>query len=586
MADLEIIKNLKNNNKKKNPIITFFQIIGVVVLLSFSFYHLAYANKTLPGVFIGDIDFSGLGEQEVDAKLDKMEQMVGSTWVLMVGSNSFKVKADDLGLVFQKQETKDRLFNAGRQKNLLRSFKDKFYALTVGLEVMPIYDIDNKLLTNYIDTLVIESSLQYQDAIFILGNEEELLLVGDEKGYTVDKSEIVKTINNYYFKFRLSSEPVSGEIINSVIVTPDLEGYFDTISQFLDSDFTIKYENLTFTPTKKEKLSFVSIDAKNKELVVDVHENEYLKAIINQINRPITTEVLQIEEEKVISFTPAKNGLKVDEDAFSKDLIGAIFNEDTARIVNVPVVISEAEKRANEYGINELVGSGDTTYFHSALNRVFNVNLAANRVTNVLVPPNSEFSFNEVVGEVSASTGYKQAYIIYNNKTILGDGGGLCQVSTTLYRAILDAGLPVVNRVGHAYRVGYYEQNSGPGLDATVFVPSVDLKFFNDTGHYLLIVSESIPEEYYLKYSIYGTNDGRKVTLTEPVIKSQTAPPDPIYQDDPTLSKGVIKQVEWASWGAVVEYSRTVERDGEVVYEDIFKTNYKPWAAAYLVGTK
>jgi len=503
----------------------------------------------------------------------------------MVGSNSFKVKADDLGLVFQKQETKDRLFSAGRQKNLLKSFGDKFYALTIGLEVMPIYDIDNKLLSNYIDTLVVESSLQYQDAMFMLGNEEDLLMIDDEKGFAVDKSEIVKIINNYYFKFDLSNEPVSVEVISPVILTSDLEKHFDIVSQFVDSKLTIEYEDLLFTPTKTEKLSFVSIDARSKELVVDVHENEYLKAIINQINRPIGAEVLQIENDKVINFVPAKNGLKVDEDAFSKGLVETIFNEDTSRIVNVPVVVSEAEKRANEYGINELIGSGDTTYFHSALNRVFNVDLAASRVTNVLVPPNSEFSFNETVGEVSASTGYKQAYIIYNNKTILGDGGGLCQVSTTLFRAILDAGLPVVNRVGHAYRVGYYEQNSGPGLDATVFVPSVDLKFFNDTGHYLLIVSESIPEEYYLKYNIYGTDDGRKVTLTEPVIKSQTAPPDPIYQDDPTLPKGVIKQVEWASWGAVVEYSRTVERGGEVIYEDIFKTNYRPWAAAYLVGT-
>src|SRR5581483_10285430 len=105
---------------------------------------------------------------------------------------------------------------------------------------------------------------------------------------------------------------------------------------------------------------------------------------------------------------------------------------------------------------------------------------------------------------------------------VLGDGGGICQVSTTLFRAILSAGLPIVERHAHAYGVHYYEEDSEPGIDATVYTPTVDLKFKNDTGHYLLIQSTVDLEQLRLTYNIYGTKDDRQVTLTTPVIRSQT----------------------------------------------------------------
>src|SRR6185369_9618298 len=119
-----------------------------------------------------------------------------------------------------------------------------------------------------------------------------------------------------------------------------------------------------------------------------------------------------------------------------------------------------------------------------------------------------------------------------------GDGGGVCQVSTTLFRAALNAGLPIVERHAHAYRVGYYEEDSPPGFDATVYVPSVDLKFKNDTDHYLLIQTVIDPQELRLTFNLYGTKDDRKVTVTTPVVTNFRPAPADLYQDDPTLPKG------------------------------------------------
>ena len=237
-------------------------------------------------------------------------------------------------------------------------------------------------------------------------------------------------------------------------------------------------------------------------------------------------------------------------------------------------------------GIKELIGVGTSLFQHSIESRIYNVNLAASRINGILVAPGEVFSFAKAVGDVSSLTGYKQAYIIENGKTVLGDGGGVCQVSTTLFRAALNSGLPIAERHPHAYRVQYYEQDSPPGIDATVYVPSIDLKFKNDTEHHILIQSIVDLNELRLTFMIYGTNDGRISEIGTPVITSQSPAPEPKYQDDPTLPKGVVKQVDFAAAGANVYFTRTVTKDGEVIISDKFSSNYRPWQAVYLRGTK
>jgi vancomycin resistance protein YoaR len=207
-------------------------------------------------------------------------------------------------------------------------------------------------------------------------------------------------------------------------------------------------------------------------------------------------------------------------------------------------------------------------------------------MNGVLIAPDEVFSFNKAIGDISRYTGYKEAYVISGGKTILGDGGGVCQVSTTLFRAALNTGLPIEERHGHAYRVGYYEQQSSPGLDATIYVPSVDFKFRNDTPQHILIQSYVDPTTLTLTFTMYGTKDGREVSVTTPVIKSQTPAPETRYQDDPTLPKDTVKQVEYAAPGAVVSFSRTVMKDGKVHISDTYTTRYRPWGAVFLRGTK
>ena len=288
---------------------------------------------------------------------------------------------------------------------------------------------------------------------------------------------------------------------------------------------------------------------------------------------------------------PSKDGITLHQDKLAAeiqsgiDLLTQQSLKETA--INIPIIKSPAAIRnedVNNLGINTLLGKGVSNFKGSISNRVYNVNLAQSRFKGILIPPGEVASFNDILGDVSSFTGYKAAYVIKDGKTVLGDGGGVCQVSTTLFRALLAAGLPITERRAHAYRVGYYEQGFPPGLDATVYSPTTDLKFSNDTPAHILIQPSIDLNNLILTFEIYGTHDGRIATTTKPIISSQTAPPPDLYVDDPTLSAGIVKQIEHKAWGAKVSFDYKVIRGNETLTEKTFVSNYRSWGAVYLRG--
>lgn len=309
------------------------------------------------------------------------------------------------------------------------------------------------------------------------------------------------------------------------------------------------------------------------------------------IERQPVDALFSFENGKVTAFKPSSDGQKLDIEKLDQEILGSGVSISTThpKTVTISIPIKTVKPKittesVNKFGIKELLASGTSTFYHSIQSRVYNIGLAASRINGVLVTPDEVFSFDKALGDVTSLTGYQQAYVIQNGKTVLGDGGGVCQVSTTFFRALLNAGLPIVERHSHSYRVGYYEQDSPPGLDATIYYPSVDLKFRNDTGNYILIQTAIDYDNLRLTFYLYGTKDGREVSISNSVITNQTPAPPPLYQDDPTLPKGVLKQVDFEAAGADVYFTREVKKNGRVVLADKFVSNYQPWQAIFLRG--
>lgn len=321
---------------------------------------------------------------------------------------------------------------------------------------------------------------------------------------------------------------------------------------------------------------------------------QFLSPLAEKLYVEPVEALFTFQNGRVIAFRPSLEGQSVDIEQAQKDLsskIEGIVSTAQPQIITITIPIKVLKPKmttdkANNLGIKELIASGTSLFQHSIPNRIYNISLATTRLNGHLVPPGETFSFGKALGDVSAFTGYKQAYIIQGGKTILGDGGGVCQVSTTFFRALLNAGLPILERHQHDYRVGYYEQDSAPGFDATVYVPNIDLRFKNDTQDHILIQTEMDQEVQRLTFFLYGTKDERQVTISKPVITNRAPAPSPLYQDDPSLPKGTIKQVDFAAEGATAVFTRQVLKNGKVIIADTFVSNYRPWQAVYLRGMK
>lgn len=324
--------------------------------------------------------------------------------------------------------------------------------------------------------------------------------------------------------------------------------------------------------------------------------NDFLSNLADRIDVAPEDALFKFENNRVTAFKLSQFGKRLNQsktkyliDDYLHQLIysGRIDNYNIRLALPVEIVNPEVTtENSNNLGIKELIGHGSSKFAHSIPGRIHNVALAASRINGRLIAPKTNFSFNDALGDVSSTTGFEQAYIIKDGKTILGDGGGVCQVSTTLFRAALNAGLPITERWAHAYRVGYYEEDSPPGLDATVYAPSNDLKIKNDTGNYILIQANTDLDNLSLSFDLYGTSDGRVATITTPRVYAQQPPPPDLFQDDPTLPMGTIKQTDFAAWGAKVDFDYQVTRGGQIIYKQNFFSNYRPWQAIYLRGTK
>lgn len=321
--------------------------------------------------------------------------------------------------------------------------------------------------------------------------------------------------------------------------------------------------------------------------------DEYLTELEDVYNIPASNALFEFTDGKVTTFQVEEDGIRLNTDETHEAIKSYLNNQDYLDSPQKKFILSQVTLDPeitigdiNEFGIVEKIGEGRSDFTGSSAEREFNVGHAAARFHGVLIPPGEVFSFNKHVGDISRRTGFKTAYVISQGRTVLGDGGGVCQDSTTMFRAALNTGLPIIERTAHAYRVSYYENDKKPGFDATIYSPTVDLKFLNDTEAYILIQSKIDHEANTLVFEFYGKKDGRTVELSDATVYDYRPAPEPLYEETPELPAGVVKQVDWAASGAksVFTYKVTMP-DGEVTQDREFYSNYRPWRAVYQVGT-
>jgi vancomycin resistance protein YoaR len=577
----------KKSKKIKIFSYTLYFLSAVCVLLAF--YNLYFSTKILPGVYLNGENYSGLNKEQALQKINETAPKTQYLTITVEDIQDYQVTFDSVKITYLPNETYKTLFETGRENVFSHIYHITGFANKID-DKPYIYSVDNDLLNIELASISAKSFPSNQNAHFYIEGTEVKIKDADF-GKNLDLKALKSTILKGLAHGQVNYVAQTLDFMPGIFAS-DLAVLKPQVTDYVNSGITLVYKDDYYPLTDEEVLTFLSFEKDDKEVVLIKPNNQNIRGYLAKFSSNINTDpkslVFEISGDS-INFEPPVQGiaLKVDETSERlNDYVTSYFKGagDTNEVL-VAYTTTKPDPNANKYGITELISEGVSYFRGSAANRVRNVVTASNKVKGTLVAPGETFSFNKAVGPIDTEHGFNEAYVISKGRTVLGTGGGVCQVSTTVYRAALNSGLPVVDRTAHAYRVGYYEQSSALGLDATIYQPSVDLKFKNDTEYHILVYTEIDTAKQKLTVKIYGTGDGRTVDLSDTKKISELPPPEAIYEDTNELPKGVVEQTEWPAWGGTVQYTRVVKAaDGTVMYNDTFKNYYKPWPAVYKRG--
>jgi len=561
--------------------------VFILIILAGAFaYVAAYSGKVYPNSSIAGVSVAGKNPQEAFTVLSKYVS-VPPEITLNYQDQIFIIKSSDIKLSYDLSASVQNAYEFTRGGDIFNDFEKRIKLFFYPNNFNLVTSFDEDMLKKIVSIIAGQISIDSVDPSVSKVNGSILVNKGSA-GKEVNQDKLISAIINNLAQNRKEEITVPVEDVDNTLNDTEAKDYASRAEKFFGKNISLKFEYDSVVLQDSDIFKILNPKGGyDGEAIEDT-----LKTVAKTFERDPQNPKFVFENGKVTEFEPALDGIKIDTGQFETQLIRKLedleVSEEKSIELNVPTNKTPPEittDKVNNLGINELIGRGTSTYYHSIPGRVHNISLATSRINGTLVKPGDSFSFNTALGDVSAFTGYQQAYIISGGKTILGDGGGVCQVSSTLFRALLNSGLPITERQAHAYRVSYYEQGSSPGLDATVYSPSPDLKFVNDTPGYILIEATADTKNYSLVFEIYGTSDGRVASITKPVVTGVVAPPEDLYQDDPSLPSGTIKQIDYKAWGAKVTFNYVVTRDGQEIINKTFLSNYKPWQAVYLRGT-
>lgn len=315
--------------------------------------------------------------------------------------------------------------------------------------------------------------------------------------------------------------------------------------------------------------------------------NAFLEPITKAVNVPAQNARFEIKSSRAVKFAESKEGLRIDTEKLFQDTLTQITQGSTSPIQITMVVEKPTIQTAdvNNIGINELLGYGTSSYKNSPSNRKKNIQNGVNLLNGLLIAPGETFSLLAALRPFTIDNGYLRELVIKGNKIEPDVGGGLCQIGTTTFRAVMHAGLPIVSRQNHSLVVSYYNDpaNNNPGTDATIFEPAPDFSFKNNTDHYILFQTENVTTKSELRFSLWGTSDGRKGSYTPPVVSRWIPYGEKVVQTTTTLKPGEEKCQE-AHKGADASFTYTIQNPDGTKTDKLFTSHYRPLPRICLVG--
>lgn len=510
-------------------------IASISLLFSVATYREYSGNRIAANIFVGQTNFAGKTYDEAAELLRYQSQEIFEKPISIVyNGQTYEFSAHELGIEIDTFKTMEKVYLEGHGDSL---FKGTANLLTGIFE------------ENVLDPIVFVDDQKFEQAlkekIPELNNIPTLKVT--IKGSSLN-TDLKKAIQSSLF----ASEEPSLEIETTLeqpetveAETPTQPKVSETESQeegfkrpetHVEQPFTFRYNDgqkeytylLRFT---KDWIDFSQPDDNGvynkidtKELLKYIRENIASEIDIESQNAALKSMPAQGSDYAQVEGI-AKSGRRV----FVADTVKAFYDAIEQGLHETNLVVEEIpgkiinQTAGTDLGKLELIGAGRSNFETSPAGRDFNVRKGLNeKVNSIMIPPGGEYNYNKNLGPVTNAAGWKNSLAIFGGTNLVPvPGGGLCQVSTTVYRAALDAGFKISERSPHSLYVHYY-QAYGDGLDATIYPGVRNFKFLNDTPNWILI--QAYDDGFDANVNVYGTPDGRKVELKGPFYGNSEIP--------------------------------------------------------------
>lgn len=557
----------------------------VLIALCSGLFGLIYAgssDRIATGVEIAGVDLGGLTPGEAKSLLQhRAAKLLHVPVVFVSGTRRWEITPARLGVKVDwaaAVEAAQRRGDGFRPLRGLRRLEVRFF----GAQVSPPVQDWNEALAYQLSLFAREIDRPHRDAALRLHGLQVAIVPGQD-GNVLDRREAASIVVHALASLSRGA-PVELPVRRDpqTVASDDLAEPAEQARTALSAPVRLQIGPTRYRLARWRIAPILLLPAHgSSELTLGgPAARRYLSRLAHTVGRPPRDATWAVTT-KGIRIVPARDGVVLKREPTEKALLAALLSPDdrVARISVETVSPSRSTEQARSMGITGLVG-GYETFYGGDPNRIHNVQLVAHLIDRTLIAPGATFSFNATTGERNEAKGFLEAPVIINGELQTGLGGGVCQVSTTLFNSAYEAGLGITARTNHALYIDHYPL----GRDATVNYPDTDLEFVNDTPRWLLV--RTFVGASSLTVNLYGTPVHRRiVTETQPLT---TAGPVPVKKvEDPNLLRGQTVVTESGSAPLQTSVHRRVySPGGKLLHDDVWSSYYVGESRVIKVGTK
>jgi vancomycin resistance protein YoaR len=554
-------------------------LAGMVLGLAFA----GSPSRLASGVRIAGVDVGGRTPRQARSLLERRADALASVPVTFrVGSRTWQLQPRHLGIRVDWRAAVDAVRRQGNGFGPLRGFR-RLDLRFFGADVAPPTQVYDAALETKLNQISAAVNVAHREASIVLrGLSPEI--VPSRTGHLLDRHAAAATIVRALASLKREPVGLPIRVDRPKVTASDLRVVQAQVRTALSAHvhLTLGPTSWNLRPPRIARVLQLPADGRRDLRIGGPGARSWFTALAKRVDKPPVDADWAVSKSG-IRVIPDQEGHVLDVPRSAKAVLGAALvtapelRSANLTVRSVPADRSTAEARAMD--INGLVASYQT-FYGGEPNRIHNVQLVAHLVDKHVIAPGETFSFNGATGARTEDKGFREAPVIINGELKTGLGGGVCQVSTTVFNAAYEAGLPIVSRTNHALYISHYPQ----GRDATVNYPDTDLKFTNDTGHWILLrtwVGSSS-----LTVALYGTPVHRRVVSeTSPLVV--TGPPPVKRIKDPSLFVGQTEVEEPGSSSLKTSNERKVyDADGKLLFDTTFYSSYRGEMKVIRVGTK